>query len=124
MFTRFCFKSERTSNQNRRYFGKVFYIWSFYYSRVSFCRLNHPAQLKEIYDMKTEQVINSAIDFTEDAKPRLIQFILVPKETSSTALIFDMEFKSQLSKAILSLVSFSSYVCTYLLIVPFRILKN
>lgn len=75
--------------------------------------------------MKTEQVINSAIDFTEDAKPRLIQFILVPKETSSTALIFDMEFKSQLSKAILSLVSFpSSYVCIYLLIVPFRILKN
>ena len=77
--------------------------------------------------MKENTVINSAIDFTEDAKPKLIQIALIPKESSSkySTLVFDMEFKQNLSKALLSLVSKTALMFRFFIFIfQFRILKD
>ena len=83
--------------------------------------------MKDIDDMKENTVINSAIDFTEDAKPKLIQIALIPKESSSkySTLVFDMEFKQNLSKALLSLVSKTALMFRFFIFIfKFRILKD
>lgn len=69
-------------------------------------RLNYPAKITKIYDMKSESTITSAVDLAPNAKAIFYQFAMIPKDSSkASSVTFDMEYKSAASKATLLIVN-------------------
>ena len=68
--------------------------------------MKYPSKLEKISELGDKSIINSAIDFSYNYKPKLIQMALIPTRPSTafSSITFDMEYKETSSKATLNMV--------------------